>query len=122
MAGLHSDVEGEVVMALRPSGRVQNLSIGASSVQSAPFTAVNQNTSGLDTGLLTSLPTGTTHVRLVATTDCWVAFGTNPTASSTSGSILLPANSVEYFPVDTSDLIAVIQNASAGTLNISECE
>lgn len=122
MVGLRDDIHGRTVMALRPSSRIQNLSIGASSVASTVFLAVNQNTLMQDAGTLsgTSGPSGTTHVRLVSTVDCYVLFGQSPTVSSTTG-LFLPASSPEYFPVEPLDQIAVIQSAAGGTLNVVEC-
>jgi hypothetical protein len=120
MAGLKEDLHGNVVMALEPSSRVQNLAIGAASVASAAFLTVQQNTTGQDTGTTGVNPVGTSHVRLVSTVDCWVSFGVGAVASSTT-SMFLPALSPEYFPVQQGDVVAVIQSATAGTLNIVEC-
>lgn len=118
--GLRGDVSGEVVMAMRPSGVVQNLTIGAASVVSTVFTAVNQDTTYLEsTGGPPVQPSGCTHVRLCSTTDVWVLFGSAPVATA-SNAMLLPAGVVEYFAVDALDKIAGIQVSAGGTLNISE--
>jgi hypothetical protein len=78
----------------------QPVAVGASSTQSAAFTAYTKT------------------VRLIANTDCYVAFGSNPTASTSS--LFLPAGSIEYFRVQPGSQIAVIQSTLAGTLNLSE--
>ena len=57
-------------------------------------------------------------VRLFATQDCFILFGANPTALTTSH--FLPAGVVEYFGCAGGDKIAAIQSSVAGTLYISE--
>ena len=54
----------------------------------------------------------TSCVRIVASADCYVAFGTNPTA--TTDSVYLPAGVVEYFfvPKGQSYKIAAYDGAS----------
>lgn len=59
-------------------------------------------------------------VRLVSTTDCYVAFGSNPTA--TSSDLLLVAGVVEFFRVDPGSKIAALKVATAGLLSIAEGE
>jgi hypothetical protein len=80
----------------------QNVTVSGASAQSAPFIQ------------------GARLVRLVSTTDCYVAFGTNPTAVATS--VLLPAGQPEYFAVKPGWRVAAIQATAGGTLNIAECE
>ena len=68
-----------------------------------------------------SLGSDTRYVRLVATTDCWIAFGANPTAvAGAAGAILLMANFPEIFGIAGAVKIAVILYASGGKLNITE--
>lgn len=55
-------------------------------------------------------------VRLVATADCRVAIGANPTATSTS--TLLVAGVPEYFSALVGEKVAVLGSAG-GTLNIT---
>lgn len=81
-------------------GVSKRLAVGAASAQSDPF--------GETTGL----------IRLMATTDCYVAFGANPVA--TSSSLFLPAGAIEYFGVSPLDMIACLQVSSAGFINIVE--
>lgn len=54
-------------------------------------------------------------VRVVATADCRIAIGANPTATTTS--TLLPAGAPEYFSVQSGEKLAVI--GTSGTLNIT---
>jgi hypothetical protein len=80
----------------------QNLTIGASSVQSA---AVNAQTY---------------MVRLSSTGNCHVAIGMNPTASATD-MLVKATDSPWLVKVAPGEKIAVIQDgASTGTLNIVE--
>jgi len=73
------------------------VAIGAASLQSA---AINS-----------------TVVRLVATADCHIVFGANPTA--TANDTFLPANQPEYFVFTPGQLIAVIQDSVPGNLFIT---
>lgn len=59
-------------------------------------------------------------IRVVASTDCHVAIGSNPTA--TTSSTFMPAYSVEYFKIAPAQKIAAIKNTTAGTLYVTECE
>jgi hypothetical protein len=54
---------------------------------------------------------------LVATADCHIALGTNPTADGTC--LFLPGNMPEYFACSTTDQVAVIQDSAAGSLYIT---
>lgn len=58
------------------------------------------------------------YVRLVATTLCHVRVGSNPTA--TAAHMPLVPFVPEYFAVSSGQKVAAIQNASAGTLYITE--
>jgi hypothetical protein len=78
-------------------GTAVTLAIGAASIQSA---AINS-----------------TVVRLVATADCHIVFGANPTA--TVNDTLLPANQPEYFVFTPCQLIAAIQDSVPGNLFIT---
>ena len=57
-------------------------------------------------------------VRVAVNQDTYLAIGTNPTA--TVNSLLMPAGSVEFFAVDSTDLIAVLQVSVAGRVSITE--
>ncbi len=56
-------------------------------------------------------------VRLLATTDCHVAFGSAPVADASC--LFLPANMPEYFACGTSDKVAAIRDAADGFLYIT---
>lgn len=56
--------------------------------------------------------------RVSADAACYIAFGSNPTA--TTSSHFLPAGVVEYIQVNDSQKIAALQVSAAGTLYISE--
>lgn len=95
------DNEARPLPAIFP-GTSQRLAVGGSSNQSAAF--------GETTGM----------IRLSPTTDCFVAFGANPTA--TNASLFLPAGSVEYFGVSPGEKIACLQVSTAGHLNVVEAK
>ncbi|MGE0252001.1 MAG: hypothetical protein AB7G80_05005 [Dongiaceae bacterium] len=81
-------------------GAAQNVTVGASSVQSSAVAA------------------GTRLIRLCANVPCRVAIGSNPTASATS--TLIPANSVEVVEIAGGHKVAVIQDSAGGTLSVTE--
>jgi hypothetical protein len=95
------DNESRPLPAIFP-GVSQRVAVGGSSTQSAAF--------GDSTGM----------IRLAPTTDCYVAFGLNPTA--TNASLFLPAGSIEYFGVSPGEKIACLQVSSAGFLNVVEAK
>jgi hypothetical protein len=66
----------------------------------------------------TVLGTNTTVVRLTSDQPCFVAFGSTPTA--TTSSHYLPANVPGLFGVYPGTKIAVIESGSMGSLYISE--
>lgn len=68
----------------------------------------------------TAFAAGTTVAKFFPTADCWVQFGASPTATAAAPSIFLPAGIVEYFGVTAGQKVAVIQNAGAGTLHVTE--
>jgi hypothetical protein len=120
---IKSDQHGAWVQAARPA-LSQTIAIGAGSVQSAPFQTYSPQGSyaaGPVAGVPITTPNNTLHVRLVATADCWIAFGANPTAvASAATSILLPAGVPEYFWVYPGERVAVILNVATGVLNVAE--
>ena len=81
-------------------GASQDVVVGAGSLQSTAF--------GADTKV----------IRINSTTACRILIGSNPTALATSA--LLPPNWIECLVVKGGDKIAVIQEAAAGKLNITE--
>ena len=116
-----TDAHGLTVQAARPA-LSQTLAIGAGSVMSVPFqTAQAPAGSYFPTGQPVLTPQQTLHVRLCATSDCWVAFGPTPVAAiNAAGSMLLPAGVPEYFWVYPGEFVACIQAAAGGFLNIAE--
>jgi len=117
---IKSDQHGFEVQASRPA-LSQTLSIGAGSVQSAAFQTYPTSGSYTPAGSQITSPNNTLHIRLVATSDCWVSFGTNPTAAIAGvASILLPTGVPEYFWVFPGERVAVTQNVGAGSLNVAE--
>jgi hypothetical protein len=49
-----------------------------------------------------------TFVRLVSDAAHWVAIGSNPDATTTTGRFYLPANTVEYFQIEIGNKVAGI--------------
>jgi hypothetical protein len=77
------------------------LALGAASVQSV------------------AIPAFITEVRLSSSGNCWVAFGTSPTAAAADGSIYIAAGQPEYFRVSPGQKVAVIQDGAAtGNLSV----
>ncbi|WP_448207511.1 hypothetical protein [Azospirillum sp. sgz302134] len=99
MPVLPIDDFGYRIQALLP-GTPQAVTIGAASHASLPFRA------------------GTTVVRVVATSACFLAFGPAPVA--TAGDHYLPAGAPEYFRVVPGTAVAVVRAGTDGTLYLSE--
>jgi hypothetical protein len=120
---IKSDQHGFPVQAARPSV-TQNVVYTTTTVQSAPFSVATSPagsySAGPVAGVPITTPNQTTHVRLVATTDCYVSFGDNPTAGVNTG-FYLPALTPEYFWVVPGERLAVNRVSVGGTLNITEC-
>lgn len=96
---MNKDINGLTIQATAPV-TVQNVSY-STATQSAAFNAA------------------TKCVRLVASTGCYVLFGSNPTATTANGSRLV-TDTPEYFAVNAGDKLSVIQQTSAGSLNVTE--
>lgn len=60
----------------------------------------------------------TSIIRVYCTQDCYLAFGTDPTASSSS--LFLPSGTIEYFGVYGGTKVAVLQVSASGNLYITE--
>lgn len=86
----------------------------------APGTTQTITTSGSSAAISTAFATGTTVVRIVATEDVNIKFGSAPTA--TTSDPFVPANQVEYFKVTAGEKVAAIQNSAAGTCYVTEME
>lgn len=74
--------------------------------------------SGTSAAVATAFGAGTSILRLVSTTACFIKFGAAPTA--TASDMLLPANVVEYFGTTPGVKVAALQQSSAGTLYVTE--
>lgn len=66
-----------------------------------------------------ALGSSTTLVRVMASQNCYLAFGANPTAT-TSTSLFLPTGVIEKFGVTSATKIAVIRDSADGNLYITE--
>lgn len=58
------------------------------------------------------------YVRIVADADCHIAFGVNPTA--TTSSIYVPVDDVEYFKVSPGEKVAVIGSVNLYVSDLTE--
>ena len=70
-----------------------------SAAQRLTATASNQQSSA---------NTGKRFVRVFVAAACYLAFGTNPDATVTTASIVLPAGAVEYYEVGPLDKVAFV--------------
>lgn len=62
----------------------------------------------------------TAEIQLVSTTNCWLKFGTNPTAvASTDANQYLPANLIFVIKWAPGEKVAVIQDTTAGYLTVT---
>ena len=84
-------------------GTTQVMTVSASSVQS------------------TAIASNCTIIRLAngSAAQCHFEIGSNPTASLTT-SAMLPANAIEYIKVTGGDKVAVIRNATATDVSITQ--
>jgi len=94
-------------------------SLMPTSQQVVALSGTSAQSGALSTGNLGAAGTFS-RVRIVATENAWVAFGTNPTAAAASGtaSIYMPAGVVEYFNVPDGYKVAGI---GSGTLSVAIC-
>lgn len=99
MSILATDSNGRVIPA-GTWGTAQNRTTSSSSAQS------------------TAVGATTTLVRLVATEDCYVLFGEDPTA--VAGNSLITAGVPEVVPITPGHKIAAIRRTTDGILNITE--
>lgn len=113
------DEYGLAVQAARP---VSSQTIVFTATNSVSTTFAAGPTSVYDQqGRPVRTPNNTQHVRCVATSGCWIAFGNAPVAAiGVSPAIYLPAGVPEYFWVGPGDRIAVVQDSAGGSLNIAE--
>ena len=83
-----------------PGNNPQVVAVSSSSTQSTAFAA------------------GSHYARLVSTVNCYVAFGTNPTA--TSSSLYMVANVPEFFGITPAQKVAVLRVSGDGSLSVVE--
>ena len=102
MTMLPKDNDLNPIQALGVNTEQTPISVGATAAQSAAFGS------------------STIVIRVVANTDCHIAFGSNPTA--TANSTFIPKGLPEYFKVNSGEKLSVIQDSAAGTLYITEME
>ena len=104
MATLARDTRNEeLIQAASPTGSTQTIT-----------------TSGSSAAISTAFASATRIVRIVATEDVNIKFGSAPTA--TTSDPFIPANQVEYFKVTSGEKVAAIQNSAAGTCYVTEME
>lgn len=65
-----------------------------------------------------AIPAFVSEVRIVCSTNAWIAFGTNPTASAADGSIYMPLGHVEYFRVTEGQKISAIRDSADGNMSV----
>lgn len=82
-------------------------SIGATSL-SVAYTGTASTTS--------VLPSNCVCVRVMSTTDCYIAIGTKSTTAATTSGLYLPAYTPEYFRCEPSSYVSGIQVSTGGTL------
>lgn len=101
MSSGHVSESGQRVPAFR-QGTVQNVSFDGS-VQSSAFSDNPRRF----------------VVMLQPDEDCYVLFGSSPTATSSNGT-RLPSGSITFWEVIAEEKVAAIKDSTAGTLNITE--
>lgn len=96
-------------------------SVRLDSAQTVSLTTASAQSSAIGSANL-GQPDLSTLVRLACDADCWLAFGTNPTASvGGANCVLLPAGSPEYVDLPAGYKVAGILAAGTGKLNIAAC-
>lgn len=98
LSGLGHDASFD---AIYPTGTSQKVAFD-SSTQSSAFAA------------------NTTLIRVIATQDCHLKFGTSPTALTDGTCVFLKAGLPEYFGVIGLQKVAAIKDSAAGSLFITE--
>ena len=66
----------------------------------------------------TAINSRTSVVRVLCTTDSYVAFGASPTA--TTASMIVPANQAEYFVMVGTEKVSAVQVSTGGVLHVTE--
>lgn len=84
-------------------------------VQAFPI-GTTQTVAYTGTAGVTTNAIGTSFVRIVCTTDAFVAVGASPTA--TTAGMFVPAKCPEWFPIDPGYKVSVIRLTDSGTAYI----
>lgn len=69
-------------------------------------------------GQSVAIPSFITEVRIVCTSNAWIAFGANPTATAADGSIYMHAGQAEYFRVTPGQKISAVQDTGGGNMSV----
>lgn len=67
-----------------------------------------------------ALAAATTLIRVTSNQDCFLAFGSNPTATNTA--FFLPAGAVDYLGVTPGTKVAALQATAGGNLYLTEAK
>jgi hypothetical protein len=101
------DSNGKGFQAIYP-GATQKISFtGTASSSTAFLSASDSQGSGM--------------VEIFATTDCWILFGTSPTATASAGtSVFIPAGLTRYYAYKSGEKLSVIRSTTSGDLHITQ--
>lgn len=69
-------------------------------------------------GAISAVGAQTRAVRIICTSDAYIAFG----ATATTSDIYLPADTAEIWAVEPSDTISAIQDSTGGNLHVTELD
>ena len=67
-------------------------------------------------GQSVAVPANIHDVRIVCTSNAWIAIGANPTATAADNSLYMPAGVVEYFHISPGEKISAVQDSAGGNL------
>ena len=81
----------------------------------------NQNitVAGTSAATTNAFSNGAVVLRLATTTDCYIAVGASPTA--TTSHAILPAGTIDHILVEPSEKVAALQVTAGGVLSVTEC-
>lgn len=85
-----------------------------------PATTLTKASTSTSGALSSTVSSGIFVVRVIGTADFHVAIGITPQTATTTGSILIPAYTPEYFAVVPGQAIAVIRSTADGTVYVTE--
>jgi len=84
----------------------------------AIYPSTTQTISVTGTSAATSNAVSSDIIRVISTTDCFITFGTSPTA--TTSHTFLVAYVAEYFRITPGEKVAAIRSAANGTVYVTE--